>query len=577
LAKGHFPQGSRRLPGPIRPLYLNKTFPATLREAVQPFGKGGLRGRYADEVEAHLEGLDALHARGEQMTATIFWDIENIGLGKNYHKHPKETMELILGYFAGLLQVPVTRVEAVEITRDRTTPEERYSDGKIQWATIIRQMGGVVHRAWPPMTDAADKVILERIGLTLDDMHRGDRNRILVLLSADKGFVPMLEAAQSEGVTILRFASVRGSFLSDANYYPGGCNFSVPFRMEGFGLVKKALLHKTLDPRRPPEEWLPEHGPPRHAFGVVALEPAPELELDRRVFHDFAVPKDPAPAYFDGSYRRPGPRLNDTLAAQLERALARTRKRELKPAAKDAVRGVLAAMGSELGDGKRPAAQLYWNFEVMELENMGPPMQEMLARIVRWVEGTVGMPVERVEVSKYVEPWEKLGAFAHDWLFHMDNLGMAIHRIWPPNTESANLALTNSVAAAAAQPNPPALICILSDFVPFDEGLRIAQRAGISVVQLGDDGIAIFYPAGADVRIPLDVLRWKTARKELSQSVRNPFLAGAAGTPDAPAPVGSFWMQRLGDAPPADKQWGKPEELDLQAGVRRAALVDTMA
>lgn len=289
------------------------------------------------------------------------------------------------------------------------------------------------------------------------------------------------------------------------------------------------------------------------------------------------------------------------------------------------------------------------------------------------------MPVNRVEVSRFVEPWEKLGSFAHDWLFHMDRLGMMIHRVWPPRSEMTNLVLTGSISAlatmvsksdarnsrpfaaavsafaarqataeayeaaegniagafgddrkllvkvavevtedrseiimvregdvpeqlaedfvtkydldseiiepltdhirdnlkqaladqketggdAVAEANgvlrSPRLICIMSEDVPFDQGLREAQQAGINVAWFGPQDEGLFYVANSDVRIPIETLPWKTLTAELSQAVRSPF--SGYSTPDAPAAISQQWNETT--AEPVDPAWGQEATLAL--------------
>eukprot|EP00929_Paragymnodinium_shiwhaense_P008215 TRINITY_DN112159_c0_g1_i1.p1 TRINITY_DN112159_c0_g1~~TRINITY_DN112159_c0_g1_i1.p1 ORF type:complete len:712 (-),score=149.71 TRINITY_DN112159_c0_g1_i1:110-2245(-) len=586
LAKPYTPDGARRPTGPMRPLPLNKTVTATLEGGIQPFGRGGLRGRYNQEIQQHLEEVAELRRAHGTINATLFWDWENVNLHRRYKsRRPKtrESMNSVLSWFAGVTDAVVTRVEAVEFTKYKTTPQEQYGDGKLDWLLMLRQMGGVVHRAWPKMTDAADTILMERIGMTLEEMQRTGEKRVLGILSGDKGFLPILEYAQSLGVTAVRFTRD-----GQGNYYPGGKDFSIPLRIPMWGALKRDIMdYRFEDHLRPDEEWGPEHGYPRHSAGRVALVPSPEEELDRRILHHFIPDAAVLPSKWDGSYVRAGLRLNDTLVKKLERALEPGEVVGQKPLTEQEKQAVQDALAELREPGAMDRATVLWNLETNRLLSHGPVAHEMLGRIVRWFEGKLGMPVERVEVAKFVEPWEKLGAYAHDWLYQMDKLGMVIHRVWPPKNEAANMALVHSAslmarlerekaATGTEQPGQATrrIVCMVSEDAFFDHGLRAAQRAGVHVVWLGkkrEEGY--FYPAGTDVRIPIMSLDWDTAMGELAECRSNPFVEGAA-TPDAPVAMSRLWptLQYDYGQPeaafggidvPLDTTWGSSDTLSL--------------
>jgi len=519
--------------------------------------------------------------RGEGLNASVYWDFENMLLHKTYAEPHLKTMQRVFRWIAGVLDVPVTRVEAVEFTRYARTPQAHYQSGRCDWHMRMRQLGAVVHRAWPRMTDAADVVLLDRIREALDDMQNGGPERIITLMSGDKGFDPMLEAAQSEGVTVIRISGEEY-----ARYYPGGLNFSIPIQIPMWNTIRRDLLNRQDDCLRPPEEWKPWQGPHKWYNGTVALEPAQEEEKDLRVLHNFLNLRsfDPKYALFDGSYVREGLRLNDTLLASLRRAMARTgmvgtRTGKLRPEVYEAVERDVA----DLSLGLEDEAAVFWNFEDLRLMPQGPTQKEMLGRMVRWFEGLLGMPVRRVEVSRFVEPWERLGAYAHDWLYNMQSLGMVVNRVWPPRAETTNMALTRGVAALAKAaevrqaaeekgieaegPPPPRLVCVFSNDLYFDDAMRAAQLAGISALWIGPEKRGIYYPANSAVTVRIDLLPWDTAVKELAMSMRNPFTPGAS-TPDAPAPV------HLPPAVPADPKWGRPDELGLESARLRVSPED---
>ncbi|CAK0806397.1 unnamed protein product, partial [Prorocentrum cordatum] len=207
----------------------------TLSNAVSESGRGGLFGRYAAEVKQHLQELDEQAARGEVHDAVVMWDYGNMRLWKMYKISPHEVMRRALQWISGAVELPVTRVEAVEVTRKLTTSEEELRDGRIRHYHTLRQIGGVVHRTWPKMDDAADKVLIERMRMLLDEMHATGRKRTLILMSSDHGFRPMLEAAQGEGITAIQIVNGKGTVSKDlptltekSRYYPAGCDFSVP-------------------------------------------------------------------------------------------------------------------------------------------------------------------------------------------------------------------------------------------------------------------------------------------------------------------------------------------------------------
>lgn len=556
------PDGSQRPPGPLRSLFLNKSVAATLETAVQPFGRGGLQGRYRADMAEHLREVADLRLRGQGMNVTVLWDLENMEFPESYVMTPREVLTRTFRWIAGVMDAPVTRVESVEFTRYSRTTQFEYNSGLCNWYIALRQLGGVVHRVWPRMTDGADSIILDRMRSFLDEMERGGPKRILVLLTTNMDLMPMLEAAQSEGVTVAIFA--KNDVLQ---YYPGGCNFSVPIQFPKWSFVRHELVKSRLDPFRPPEKWLPEEGPPRYNDGIVALELAPSEELDRRVLHSFLKREDftPEPARFDGTWVRPGRRLNDTLAAALGRAMARTgtmgtRTGRLVPEARAAVETDLADLNQSRPEDM---AAVFWNFEDMQLEPYGPAQPEMLGRVVRWFEGMLEMPVGRVEVSKVVEPWERFGAFSQDWLYNMQNAGMVIHRVWPPKEDRTTMVLTRSVSLIAkakegGDVRRPRLICVVARELYLDEAMRAAQQAGISALWVGPEERGVYYPANSDAKVRIDLAPWQTAMQELAMSVCNPFTPGCS-TPDAPAPVASVRTV------PVDVRWGRAGELDLDS------------
>lgn len=564
----HIPVGMKRLPGPLRYVPFQKNVTATLVDAVDPYGRGGLRDRYRDEMKEHLAEMAALREKGTPMEATIFWDFENMNLFEKYQIDPYREMHKFLEWAAGMIDAPVTSVEAVEFTRHGRTPEGEYIDGKRNWHMTLREIGGIVHRAWPKMTDAADVVLIDRMRTFLDKIKDGGPQRILCLLSGDKGFYPMLQAAQSEGVTVVVLTS-----RDEGHYFPGGKNFTVGMSMKTWDWTRMQIQDKKLDIFRPDEERTLEQGPREFFPGTVELRHEPQEELDRRCLPGF-VPRTkylPARASFNGQWVRKGLRLNDTLVAAMQRALARTgtmgtRTGRLKPEAHAAVTKDLEELSMGLAED---SAAVFWNFETMKLSLEGPSQMEMVARFVRWNEGFLGMPVQRLEASKYVEPWDRIGASPHDWLYAMSKVGTYIHRVWPPRAEMTNMALMRSVGAfakAAAGRKAgkdidmrlPRLICVFAEDLYFDEQMRAAQRAGISAFWFGPESRGIYFPANSDVRVRLEVLDWRTIMKEISVAVVNPFLPGA-WTPDAPPP-------RYQKTPlPVNVKWGAADELELDS------------
>lgn len=569
-AKVHAPEGSERPRGPIRRLLFNRTVTNTLENGIDPDGQGGLYGRYRDEVAAHLAEFSALREAGETPGVSLFWDFENMGFDPVYRIQFHEQMGRVLRWLAGVCDLPVTRVELVEFTRLARTPEKVHQNGYCKWHNTLRQLGAVVHRAWPRMSDAADVIILEGMGKALDRFKEQGSKGVICLLSGDKGFNQMIEAAQSEGVTVITITPRMW-----ARYYPGGANFSIPMQIPPWRLIKRDLLSIKLDPLRPAEEWLPEHGPQKWQGGILDLQPAePEAEMDRRRLHGFLDKASggflPDPNRFEGNFRRYGLRLNHTLLGSMQMALERTgsvgtRRGRLKPEAYEALERDLIELREPMATDK---AAIFWNFEDMRLLPAGPPQWEMLGRIVRWMEGFANMPVRRVEVSRFVEPWEKFGAYGLDWLYAMQKVGMHIHRVWPPRSETTNKALTRSIAvlakaAVARRGTPeeaelPRLVVVLSRDLYFDDAMRAAQKAGISAVWFGKEERAIYYPANSEEQVRLDILEWDTLMKELGEAVRNPF--SDAPTPDAPVPV----TQR--GAFPVDVKWGRSDELNLEEG-----------
>jgi len=543
---------------------------STLLAGISEEGRGGLTGRYRDEVKAHLEAI----SRRDDVEGHVFWDWENMYFRKVYNQSPHGVVERVLKWLSGVIDAPITKLEAVEFTRYETTPQFEYLSGERNWLSIARQMGATVHRAWPRMKDAADVVLLDRMRTFLEKREQGGPDRIMVVLSSDKGFLPMMHAAQSEGVTAIVVGGDK-----EARYFPGGSNFSVPFRIPNWVNLERELMNRDRSIIRPPEQWMPWQGPHRWVAGTLALQPpAPGEELDRRVFHEWMNRSVFAPraARHDGSWSRGGVGLNDTLAEALRRALARTgsvgtRTGALLPEVREALERDLADMGSRPED----SAAVFWNFEDMRLVPQGPPQYQMLGRMTRWFEGYLGLPVHRVEVSRFVEPWEKFGAYGLDWLYHMKNIGMVVHRIWPPREEKPNMMLLRSVAAFAQMaagergdgnagdnrgPRRPRLVCFFSEDLYFDHHVRDAQRAGISTLWFGKEQRAIYYPANCNATIRIEVLPWELLTFELSMSLRSPFTPGAP-RPDVPA--AAFRKPAV----PADPSWGRPDDVELDSSL----------
>jgi len=562
----YIPDGSKRLAGPIRPLPLNKTFTRSLRDGVSPHGRGGLNGRYREVVSQHLEEMQELRDRGEPMTATVFWDFEDMEVPPRYHISHREIMRRVLSWFAGLLDAPITRVEAVEFTRSAETSMESYMSGECDYLRTLRQMGAVVHRCWPRMTDAADAILLDRMRETLDEIANGGPKRIFVILSSDDGYIPMLEAAQSEGITVVRITK---ECLT--NYFPGGADFSVPINTPSWGFMKIDLTDKKKNILRPESEWTLEQGPAKWIPGLVALKPAEQEELDKRRFHYFIDAPKKRP-------RRTGPQLNDTLIAGLERALKGTAfkqwrmKQKLSDSARDAVRRYIDNTPHMQGNGT--TAQLFWNFHDMRLKPMGCSIPEYLGRIIRLLEGYLGtpgtpIPISRVEVSRIVEPWDRPGSHAHDFTRHMRELGMVFHPVWPPHDEATNIPLRRGVALKTHLANTgksnytaPKIICVMAEQFIFDQSLQAAQKSGISVLWIGLKGQGLFYPAHSEARVKVELWRWDDAVELLATSARSPFVAGAALP-------GSFNPEYYLPSYPTDTTWGKISNLTLSAEAPR--------
>eukprot|EP00930_Biecheleria_cincta_P072433 TRINITY_DN59837_c0_g1_i1.p1 TRINITY_DN59837_c0_g1~~TRINITY_DN59837_c0_g1_i1.p1 ORF type:complete len:694 (-),score=87.55 TRINITY_DN59837_c0_g1_i1:116-2197(-) len=576
-SRPHVPIGAKRRPGPIRPILFHRSMMETLDQGVDLNGRGGLRGRYNAKIVEHLAERRALVATGVRENITVLWDVERFRLpdaysaDKNY-VGPLELMDRTMRWIAGVMDATVTRVEAVEYTRYLQSSELTYRNGEFNIYNTLRQKGAVVHRVWPPMSFETEGVFFERFRHHLDLMANGGPKAIMCVLSDRiSGYQSMFEAAQSEGVTVVRV----GTQL-EAAYYPGGHDFSVPMLFPKWRhFAMRELRSKDLDPFRPDEEWLPEHSPRKWNEGPVNLEPwAPDEELDRRVFHSFLNRSDfdGATSRFLGTWVRRGIRLNDTLQACFERTLNRkgkpgTVKGPPKSNETQAFKRDLAEL-AEL-DTQEYAA-LFWNYESHRLMPAGPPMKELLARVVRWYEGFVGMQIRRVEVAKNTEPWDVPGASAHDWIYQHQKLGSVIHRIWPPSTEGTNRALTATVAAMARAKllkrwsssvvdRPPRVVIVLTEDLCFDAAMEDAQDAGITAMWLGADGKGAFYPANSRHRIPIDILEFDQAvLKELAFSNCNPYTPGVY-TADHPAPA----HLRGTEVSPVDKEWGRPDELQL--------------
>jgi len=262
----------------------------------------------------------------------------------------------------------------------------------------------------------------------------------------------------------------------------------------------------------------------------------------------------------------------------LQQALARngtmgTRRGKLVPAAREAVEKDLASLSAN------DSAAVFWNLEDMRLSLRGSTREETLARVVRWFEGFLDMPVQRVEVSKFVEPWDRPGSSPTDWLYPMTQLGMYIHRVWPPKSESLDMKLTATVRAIAQASGLgvkdidgkplPRLLCIFSEDMFYDDALREAQQVGISTLWFGMNERAIYYPAYSDQQVRIDVIKWDRMIGDVTVTNRNPFTPGVA-TPDAPLAV---WKK---DAVPPDFTWGKGTELDLGTTDVRQILVEAL-
>eukprot|EP00913_Durusdinium_trenchii_P002438 g2252.t1 len=375
------------------------------------------------------------------------------------------------------------------------------------------------------MTDGIDVIFFERFRHHLDLMAQGGPRSILCLMAEEKGYQAMIEAAQSEGVTVVRVG--KNGLMT---YYPGAHDFSVPIFWERWRFAQRDLFSFDLDPFRPEEEFLPHHGPQKWHSGPVELERfSPEeerkckpkrkrckrliheAELDRRVFHKWINQKDweVNGTQIIGTYKRPGFRLNDTLRMALGRSTSMalsqaTQQPKLMsgakyfnedldslmqkgPEAAESVQMDLAALKEE----EEAYAVLLWNHDSHKLLPFGATQREVLARVVRWWEGFLEMPVRRVEAADFVEPWDRLGAHALDWLYQMPLLNMTVDRLWPPRGEAINRNLLRKVsrfARAKAEDRwvspkidrPPRLVIVMTEDLCFDLAIEEAQRAGPS-------------------------------------------------------------------------------------------------
>ncbi|CAJ1379441.1 unnamed protein product, partial [Effrenium voratum] len=324
----HVPDGADRRPGPVRGLVLKGSLVDTLDSGVDENQRGGLKGRYAEEIAEHLAFRRSLVAQGIRENITVLWDHDNFELPEVYELRPLAALNRYCAWIAGLLNATVTRIETVQFTRYSAPPTWEYIKGVQNLFVSLRQFGGVVHRAWPPMTDRTDSIFFERFRHHLDLMANGGPRSILCLMSEEKGYQAMIEAAQSEGVTVVRIG--KNGLIT---YYPGAHDFSVPVFWERWRLAQEQLFDFKLDPFRPAGEWRPEEGPKKWHDGPVQLEPyGPEEELDRRVFHDFVDKKmyEVKGSLALGTWSRPGYRLNDTLRMAFDRASSKALAKEKK-------------------------------------------------------------------------------------------------------------------------------------------------------------------------------------------------------------------------------------------------------
>mmetsp|Transcript_78926 Transcript_78926/g.142365 ORF Transcript_78926/g.142365 Transcript_78926/m.142365 type:complete len:679 (+) Transcript_78926:89-2125(+) len=564
----HVPDGATRREGPIRALYFSKSFKETLESGSDEEGQGGLRGRYGTEIAEHLQERKDLVASGIRENITVFWDVASTGYSENdYRQTAMKIMDRTLHWLAGMLDATVTRVESVETTRYAAMSQNEFLSGEVNWYRTLRQMGCVVHRTWPPISLGKEAIVFERFRHHLDLMQNGSQKSILVVVSRDKGHAGMLESAQSEGVTVVHITPTKRAW-----YYPGGHDFSVPIVFPRWERIMTELFSPKLDPLRPEEEWLPRHGPKRWNSGPIDLDRAGKTEeLDRRIFHSWIDRKDfdGRGANFMGDWVRPGLRLNATLQQAFEKATQRsgTGFRGGPPSAKaeDAFRRDMEALQNL---EEEDYAALFWNYESHPLKNQGPSQTEMLGRIVRWFSGFVGMSVKRAEVSKFVEPWDALGAGPMDWLRSMADLDFVIHRVWPPRDEATNRALTRSVGAIAKaksanrwggdRDRPPRLVVVLSEDLCFDQAMEDAQDAGISALWIGRNSHAVFYVANSHEKVAIRTNLWDVIVKDLSIANNNPFDEGVS-TPDAPMALTEWQGQQV----PKDTKWGLPQKLGL--------------
>eukprot|EP00439_Symbiodinium_sp_Y106_P012453 s198_g1.t2 len=426
----HVPDGADRRPGPIRGLVFRQSIPDTLETGVDDSKRGGLKGRYAMEVKEHLAARQWLVRHGIRENITVFWDHDSFAIPEVYELRPLEALNRYCRWIAGLLGATVTRVETVEYTRFDNPPRMSYLQGQQNLYNSLRQFGGVVHRVWPPVTDGVDVILFERFRHHLDIMANGGPRSILCLMAQEKGYQAMIEAAQSEGVTVVRVGR-----NGEMAYYPGGHDFSVPIFWDRWRFAQKEIFDTQLNPFRAKSDFAPEHGPKKWHEGPVQLEYFdPSEELDRRVFHSFINKKDfmRNGSIVTGTYVKPGIRLNDTLVQAIDRASEVSETKLLKqpgkgtfyfnedlealvqqePEVAAAVRADLESLGKL---DPEDYATILWNFESHWLTPAGPPMQEVLARVVRWAEGFTKVPAKRVEVAKFVEPWVRIGQQALDW------------------------------------------------------------------------------------------------------------------------------------------------------------------
>lgn len=581
----HVPDGAERRPGPVRGLIFQKSIMETLESGVDEEQRGGLKGRYAIEIAEHLAARKALAAAGIRENITVFWDHDGFPLPEVYELRPLAALKRYCEWIAGVLGASVTRIETVEYTRNNAPSVWSHLRGDQNLYNSLRQFGGVVHRAWPPMTDGIDVIFFERFRHHLDLMANGGPRSILCLMAEEKGYQAMIEAAQSEGVTVVRVG--KNGLMT---YYPGAHDFSVPIFWERWRFAQKDLFSFELDPFRSDEEWLPQHGPKKWQPGPVVLEPwDPSEELDRRIFHKFVNKKDfeVSGTQIIGTWRRPGFLMNDTLRVAVARSTAITVSKKKKQPIRESnahfFREDLEALveqGPEvaaeakrdleqLGQDPEDYAVLLWNHDSHKLVNYGASQREVLARLVRWWEGFLGMPVRRVEAADFVEPWDRLGAHALDWLYQMSLLNITVNRLWPPKSEAINRVLLRQVSRMAraksedrwASPNsqrPPRLVIVMTTDMCFDIAIEDAQRAGISAVWMGWRGNGAFYPANTTHRMPFVTVPWRRWSQDIAIANRNPFLEGARN-PDNPLPSELAHTSPV----PMDQKWGKVDELNL--------------